>query len=156
MEIMTLISSIIAAIATVALAIFTWLYVKFTSKLAQQTKELATETKRMVDQMNMSDVAVFFRNERPTSKVNIYFQIHFCLKNVGMQTVRKVRFEGDLSFNPNDKDKNPNNKSIGDIIWVKSGIEVLLPQEVYSDIIYTAKHAVEEQTFNEISPSKQI
>ena len=37
---------------------------------------------------------------------------------------------------------------------VKSGIEVLLPQEMYSDIIFTAKYAVEEQTFNDISPSK--
>lgn len=154
MEIITLISSIIMAIATGALAIFTWRYVKFTGKLAQETKELATETKRMVDQMNMSDVAVFFKNERPKSNINIYFQVHFCVKNVGMQTVRKVRFEGDLCFYPNDKDKNPYNKPIGDIIWVKSGIEVLLPQEVFSDVIYTANYAVEEQTFKEISPSK--
>lgn len=146
-SIIDLISSITIAFATVALAIFTWRYVKFTGKLAQETKELATETKRMVDQMNMSDVAVFFKNERPARNNNIFFRIQFCVKNVGMQTVRKVRFEGDLSFKPDDK-------AIGDILWVKNGIEVLLPADIRSNSIYVANYPRQHSEFYDISPSK--
>ena len=149
METITIVVVSVTAFATVLLAIFTGFYVSFTHKLAKGTNELLKETKRMVDQMNMSDVAVFLKNERPKPNINIYFQIHFCVKNAGTHTVRKVRFEGDLSFNPKDK-----NTPIGDILWVKNGIDVLLPGEMRSHIIFTASCPNEQKTFYDISDTK--
>ena len=146
-NIITLISSIIIAIATVALAIFTWRYVNFTRKLAEETNKLVTETRRMVDEMTRPDVVVFFINERPDSNPNIYFKVCFCVQNVGMHTVRKVRFEGDLTFKPQDK-------AIDDIRWVKNRIEVLRPMELHSESIYVANYPKQHSEFYDISDSK--
>ncbi len=135
-----LIASITTAIATGILAVFTGFYVFFTYRLMK-------ETRRMVDEMTRPDVAIYFKNEKPEKTQSIYFKICFCIKNVGTHTVRKVRFEGDLAFKPQDK-------AIGDIRWVKNGIEVLLPSEMHSDSIYVATIPKQHSEFYDISDSK--
>ncbi len=146
-EIMILIVGVVTAIATVALAIFTWCYVKFTRKLAEESNKLVTETKRMVDEMNMSDVAVFFKNERPDSPGS-YFDIHFCIKNAGTQTVRKVR------FNVQPSSFKPGYIAIGNIPWVKNGIEVLTPGNMESRSIFQSNKTYERDKFYENNESK--
>ena len=130
----TLIPSITIAIATIYLAIFTKRYVDFTHELARETNKLVTETKRMVDQMNMADVAVFFKNEKYSIRKQC--NVLFCVKNVGTQTIRKVRIDVDPSFKAN-------NTVIADIKWVKNGINVLPPGEVMSHSIYRSSKAYE-------------
>ena len=146
MEIMILIAAGITAIATVALSIFTWHYVKFTRELAEQTNKLVTETKRMVDQMNMADVAVFFRNEKVIAAKNSFI-VFFCVKNVGTQFVRKVRIDVDPSF----KDRS---KVIADIKWVKNGINVLPPGEMFSYQVHRGSRPHEPETFYVNNKSK--
>ena len=134
METVTIIAASVTAIATFFLAIFTGMYVHFTNKLAKKTNELVIETKRMVDQMNMAEVVVFFKNEKYSKEKQC--NVFFCVKNVGTQTVRKVRINIDPSFKAN-------NTVIADIKWVKNGINVLPPGEMVSNSIYKSSNAYE-------------
>ena len=140
-----LIATIITAVATIVLAVFTGFYVHFTRQLAKGTNNLVKETKRMVDEMTRPDVVVGFKNCKNQS--GVYFNIHFYVKNAGAQSVRKVRFEGDISFKPGQK-------ALGDIPWVKSGIDVLAPGDTSSHSIYHSSKPYERDNFYENDDSK--
>ena len=145
-DIITLISAIVTTVATVALAVFTWRYVQFTRKLAEETNRLVKETRRMVDEMNMAAVVVFFRNEKISNEKNDHI-VFFCVKNVGTQTIRKVRIDVDPSFKVKSK-------VIADINWVKNGISVLPPEEMFSYQIHRGSKPHKPKTFYENNKSK--
>ena len=118
----------------------------FTKKLATGTNDLVKETRRMVDEMNMATVAVFFRNEKVLTAKNSH-AVFFCVKNVGTQTIRKVRIDVDPSFKAKST-------VIANIKWVKNGISVLPPEEMFSFEIHRGMRPHKPETFYENNKSK--
>ena len=79
----TLIATIVVAIATV---VYVWL-----------THRLLKETKRSIDETDRPEVVVFLKFE--DSWTNHYsYKLSFCVQNIGKRAARKVKFEGNFSF----------------------------------------------------------
>lgn len=112
MEWITLAAAIVVAIATV---LYVWL-----------THRLLKETKRSIDETNRPEVVVFldFVDGIPPeihSNKEYYCKLSLCVRNVGTRAARKVKFEGDLSFQP------AKGISLDRIEFMKKGIEILPP-----------------------------
>lgn len=120
----------------------------FTGILMYLTYKMLQEAKRTIDETCRPEVVVFLRSEiPPKSNSFYYFKILFCVQNSGSGAARKVRFEGDLSFNPKDS-------SLDKIEFVKNGIDVLVPGEMLSKTIFLGNRPFHHKEFCEISESK--
>ena len=97
--------------------------------------------------MTIPDVVVFLENNRVI--IRNLFDISFCVKNVGQQTVRSIKFEGDLSFKPK-------NIALEDIPWVINGIDFLPPNEILSRSIFESTVAHEQLNFYDNKPPKTV
>lgn len=121
---------LIIVFATVVIAIATVYY-------AWQTHKLLKETRRSVDEMNRPEVVVFLNfvdgiTQESDSSEDYYCKLSFCVRNVGTRVARKVRFEGDFSFQP------AKGSSLSRIEFIKKGIEILPPG---IDVVQVVSHS---------------
>ncbi|MDE0327099.1 MAG: hypothetical protein OXN27_24505 [Candidatus Poribacteria bacterium] len=114
--------------STVVIAIATVVYVFLTNRLLK-------ETKRSIDETNRPEVVIFLDFEEggtvPASRaLGSYFcQLSLCIMNVGTRTAYKVKFKGDLSFEPALGDP------LNQIKSLKDGIPLLIPGQIVSHTI---------------------
>ena len=123
-------NGIITAFATVLLAYITWRYVRLMKTYVQLTQENVRLTQEMVENAYKPEVVVRLLCEgvrtvqtAPTEWTDKRTMI-LSIKNVGPGVARKIKFEGNFSFQSYEGDL-----PLKSINFLESGIDRLVPSE---------------------------